>query len=255
MNRVLLTTSMMTPCERAAGRFMRAPDHAEAGGAAAESGATGDNTGVNSGDSSNTTPTGDNGGQPDELAGFWEDKPDEKPDADSDDGVEASKQLGQSLAGLIENYQTPEIFTKETADQIADGDLSGINKAFHAATQATMKQQVAITAKLLGGVMDRMQADFDRRIQSALGNKDSEIALETHFPSAKDPQVRPIVQRVWDQALKNTKGDKERAITLTRNMLEAFGTKTGLREPPQDPTLGMNTSASKRLVDDLLNRG
>jgi hypothetical protein len=107
---------------------------------------------------------------------------------------------------------------------------------------------------LLGGVIDRLSEDFDQRIQRALGNRDNEITLETHFPLAKDPTMRPMVQRVWDQALVNAKGNKEKAIQLTKGMLDAFGSKTSIREPAEDPTAGINTPASRSLVESLLER-
>jgi hypothetical protein len=252
MNRVrLLTTSMMTPAELAKGRFMRAPDHPLSD----DSASTGDNKGGNAGDSENDDTTGDNASQANELDAFWEDKPAEKPEGESeDDTAAASQALGAELGGLIKSFKAPEVFTKEIADKIAEGDLGGVNEAMAARDTALMQHQMVVTAKLLGGVIDRLSADFEGRIQRALGNRDSEVTLETHFPLAKDPQMRPMVQRVWDQALKNSKGDKEKAIRLTKGMLSAFGEKTSLRDAPADPTAGVNSRAAQSLVASLLER-
>lgn len=257
MNRVLLNSTMMTPAERAAGRFMRAPDHPAGGGeGGADSSAAGNNGGNVSGVTNGGEPE-DNSGAADELDGFWDGKPEaEGATGEDDETKQASQALGQELGGLIKSFKPSEVFTKETADKIADGDLSGINSALNEHAQAIMQHQMVVTAKLLGGVIDRLSADFDARIQNALGQKDSEIALETHFPLAKDPTMRPMVQRVWDQALVNSKGDRQKAIRLTKGMLDAFGEKTGggLREAAQDPTAGINTAASKSLVNELLGR-
>lgn len=255
MNRVkiaALTSSMMTPAERAKGRFMRAPDHPLAD----ESPSGGDNTGGNGGDTGNVTPGGDNTGGADELATFWEDKKEPKPDGESDDDPAAveSQALGAQLGTMIRDFKGPEVFTKEIADKIADGDLTGVNAALRANNEALMQHNMVVTAKLLGGVIDRLSADFEARIERAFGAKDSEVTLESHFPLAKDPAMRPMVQRVWDQAMKNAKGNKEQAIRLTKGMLEAFGSRTSIREPAEDPTAGINTSASKSLVADLLSR-
>jgi hypothetical protein len=261
MNRVklnLLSASMMTPAERAMGRFMRAPDHPGAddtGGGGGDSTTAGDNTGGNDDDSGNKTPTEDNDGLSDELKGFWDNKDEPPTTTESDEETATqSKALGAELGGIINSFKTPEVFTKEIADQIANGDLNGVNAALEASNKALMQHQVVVTAKLLGGVIDRLSADFDQRIQRAFGNKDSEIALETHFPLATDPTMRPLVKRVWDQALTTSKGDKQKAIRLTKGMLEAFGNKTSIRDAPEDPTAGIGTNASKSLVADLLAR-
>ena len=259
MNRVkLLTTSMMTPAEIAAGRFMRAPDHPsgdDTGGAPADSSVDKDNKDGNSGESKTPTGTEDNDRQPLELTQFWDGKPETPTGDDSETKVkEQSQAIGQELGGLIKGFKGPDVFTKEIADKIADGDLAGVNEAMAARDQALMSHSIVVTAKLLGGVIDRLSEDFDQRIQRALGNRDSEITLETHFPLAKDPTMKPVVQRVWDQALINSKGDKDKAIRLTKGMLEAFGEKTSIRTPPEDPTAGINTPASKSLVEDLLSR-
>lgn len=262
MNRVnLLTTSMMTPMERAAGRFMRAPDHPAGGdgGAGAtgadDSGGTGDNTGGNSGDSGASKEGEDNDGQPLELDQFWTGKAEEPTDEESETKVkEQSQAIGTELGTLIKSFKAPEVFTKEIADKIADGDLAGVNEAMAARDQALMNHSIVVTAKLLGGVIDRFSADIDKRIQQAFGNRDSDVALETHFPLAKDPAMYPMVKRVWDQALINAKGNKEQAIRQTKGMLAAFGERTSVREAAGDPTAGINTAASRSLVDSLLER-
>jgi hypothetical protein len=120
-----------------------------------------------------------------------------------------------------------------------------------------MQQSMLLTAKLVGAVVTRLQKDFDSRINGALGNRDNSEFLKGQFPLAKDPVFAPMVERVWNQALSNAKGDKQKAIQQTRGMLEAFGTQTapGLRDAPADPTAGINSPASKSLVDELLNRG
>jgi hypothetical protein len=63
VNRVMipmLTTTMMTPMERAAGRFMRAPDHPTGNEPPAQGGneppASGNNTGGNGDGTGNVTP-------------------------------------------------------------------------------------------------------------------------------------------------------------------------------------------------------
>jgi hypothetical protein len=111
---------------------------------------------------------------------------------------------------------------------------------------------------LIGAVVGKIQEDVERRINAALGNKDNSEFLAQTFPQAKDPALAPMIQRVWDQALVNTKGDRQKAIQQTRGMLSAMGKEFApddIRQPADDPTAGINTAASKSLVASLLDRG
>lgn len=259
---VLLATTAMTPTERAQGRFLRAPEgHTDYEGFAspegtgtppADSGSNVDNQG-NSGDSNKDGGTGNNTGQPDLGAGFWETKPEVDTSGDESDKA-ASTQLGQELSGMIAAFQTPPVFTKETAEKIASGDLEGVNKAFQDQSQSMLRQATVVAAKIVETMMARQEASFEQRIQKALGNKDNSVALETHFPAAKNPAYRPIVQRVFDQSLVNAKGDTAKAVELTKSMLKAFGTDAGIGTPPSDVNSVNESSRSRSLVDELLGR-
>lgn len=268
----LLAGVAMTAIERSKGRFMRAPEHTDyeafstpsgdpasgagnpGGGSAAgaDSGAGGGNGG-NSGESGSGSEGGDNTGQPGADARFWEPKP-EVDTAGAESDQAASTALGQELSGMIQSFAPAPAFTKETAEKIAAGDLDGVNQAFQAQHQAVLKQSVVATAKIVETMLARQEANFEARIQKALGNKDNEVALESHFPAAKDPAYRPIVQRVFDQALVNSKGDRNKAIEQTKGMLAAFGNASGLTTPPGDPSSRALESRSKSLVDELLGR-
>jgi hypothetical protein len=252
--RGLLSMTAMTPAERVMGRFMRAPDHPLSGETDdGDSSSDGNNNG-NSADSVNDKSGEDNNGQPPSLDRFWEAKPAEPKPEDSERNKQESTQIGQRLANLASEFKGPEVFTKEIADKIADGDLAGVNEAMKQRDTALLNHAVVMSAQLVGALFDKMSADFDARIQNAFGNKDSEITLETHFPLAKDKAMRPMVERVWQQALVNANGNKEEAIRQTRGMLEAFGSKTSIREAPEDPTAGIGTPAAKSLVASLLER-
>ncbi len=261
MNRVnLLAGTAMTPAERSMGRFMRAPDGHESGGEGVgiddlsgtnDSGGTGDNKGGNSGDSGAAGDKQNNSGQSDPTAGFWDKQADANADA-GDSNNEDGKAIGTELATMISGAQFAPVFTKELADQIAEGNLDGINAALTESHRLAMKQSVGVFAKLLEAVTGRMQSDFDSRIQKALGGEKANTALETHFPAAKDPAIRPMIQQVFDQSLANTKGNVSEAVKQTNAMLKAFGTRTGLTTPPADP--GGSSDNSRSLVEELLAR-
>ena len=262
MNRLLLTNSMMTPLERLHGRFMRAPDHPTGNEpppqTATESTATTDNTGGNPAESVNGADGEDNSGQGEGLKGFWNTPAEQQPTGESDEQVARESQaLGGELRGMIDGFAAPPVFTAEISQQIAEGNFDGANAAIAAANKAAIQASVVANSKLLKSVIERLQSDFEGRIQAALGNKDSTDFLRQTFPQAKDPALAPLVERVWNQALANTKGNREEATRQTRGMLQAMGKEFApddIRQPADDPTAGINTSASKSLVDELLGR-
>jgi hypothetical protein len=252
----LLATTQMTPAERAAGRFMRAPDH-PMGGDGSDDGndstQNSDNGTGNSGDSVNTGEPKDNASQPDPTKGFWEAKPE---DAPADDDDESGKNLGTELNGIIKSTQFSPLFNKEIAEKIAEGDFDSANIAFHEATRQAMAQNIALTAKVVSAYGDRMMKRVEALVNEKLGGMQNEDVLLKEFPAAADPTVRPMIQSVFDQALVVNKGDRKKAVAMTKQMINTFGDKTGLRTPPTDPSGAppMNDSA-KSLVEDLLDRG
>jgi hypothetical protein len=104
VNRVmipLLTTSMMTPSERAAGRFMRAPDHPAGGDTPPAGGGDSpppqNNPQGNPGESATGGEGGDNDGQSLDLTGFWGNQDEPAAVDDSTESAAASTALGQEL--------------------------------------------------------------------------------------------------------------------------------------------------------------
>jgi hypothetical protein len=261
--RILLTTSMMTPAERSRGRFMRAPDGHEGGTPPAQGGSDStppaNNTGGNSADSTNPTGTGDNTSQGDPLAGFWEGKPEKDAGASDSSAAEAeeSRALGTELKGVIDSFAPPPAFTEDIAKQVAEGNFDGVNQAMAAAHRATIQQSVGVVTKLLGAIIPKLQADLEQRVQTAMGNQESDQFLQQNFPEAKNPAFAPVVDRVWKQSLVNAKGNREEAIRQTRGMLQAMGSQFAgddIRSPASDPHAGIDTAASKSLVAQLLQR-
>jgi hypothetical protein len=251
----------MTPAERAKGRFMRAPDGHESddlgignggqGGQQSQQG-SGDNSGVTNGDSDDGTGDQNNNGQPADFSGFW--KEPEAPDTSgSDSQNEEGVAVGRQLASMIEGASFGNgVFTKEILEQIAEGNVEGVNTAIAKSNQEVIRQAIPVFGKLMEAVVSRQAREFDARIQQILQGDKQTAKLEEQFPEAKDPAVRPIVQRVYDQALSNNKGNIDKAISDTKGMLKAFGVKVGLTQAPADPS--GNNSASQSLVEELLGR-
>lgn len=274
MKTKLLNHTMMTPVERRMGRFLRAPDGHPGGGAApAASPAPTENNGAgNAGDSGGTGGGGENNaGQGFDYAGFWN-EPSAEGGANRDssgggNGGQSNQQqpggnggnqsYGERLNAEIGGMRFDEVFTRDVADQIADGNLEGANAGIQALGQQVLRQSVIMNAKLMqtfgNNIMEMMRGE----IQAALGNRDNNESLLEAFPSAKDPAIRPMINGVFQQAMKHSGGDRSKAIALTRDMLKFMGNKAagdfGLETPPggREDFLGDGPSA---LVEELLGR-
>lgn len=256
----------MTPMELAAGRLMRAPDHPNGGddtnsGTPAE---TGNNPPGNSTDSSgNADSTGNNAGQDDALSSFWSDPQPEAPasaDSTSTD-VPEGQTLGQSLLASIDAFAPPPAFTDALAEEIGQGNFEGVNNAIAGAHKAALRQSLTMQAQMLQPVVASVLSRVQDMIDSRLGNRDNQETLLEAFPSAADPKVRPMIQSVFEQSLKHTKGDRTKAVAMTKDMLKVFGKTAsqdlGLEIPPSDRDghgNGPLSSGEQNLIDELLGR-
>jgi hypothetical protein len=139
--------------------------------------------------------SGDNAGQGAGLEGFWNTKPEEPATGESTEQQrQESTQIGGELRGMIDGFTAPPVFTKEIAEQIAEGNFDAANAAIAKSHQAAIQQGVLASAKLIQAVVSKLQNDFEARIQTALGNKDSSDFLVQKFPQAKDPALAPLVE-------------------------------------------------------------
>lgn len=271
----LFSSTSMTPTERQMGRFMRAPDEHPAGagggtGTDTSQNSQQNNQGGNSGDSNGAgNQEQNNAGQPDPLAGFWSDpKPKDSAGNESGTGAnggdgnqpagEQGQQIGQQLVKHLEGIQFADVFTKDIADAVAKDDLSSANTAFAGLARESVRQSVILSSKLMQVLGSNLMGQVETLINKRLGSRDDETSLLDAFPSARDPQARPIIQGVFEQALKHSGGDRTKAIAMTRDMLKLVGQKAagdmGINQAPngrEDSFLGDAPSA---LVEELLGR-
>jgi hypothetical protein len=95
-------------------------------------------------------------------------------------------------------------------------------------------------------------------IQNALGNRDNNQSLIESFPSMRDPAMAPIINGVFQQSLKHSGGDRNKAIAMTRDMLKYMGktatSDLGIEVPPNSREDSFMTDSSRSLVDELLGR-
>jgi hypothetical protein len=266
----------MTPLESRSGRFLRAPDEHPGtqiagsgvtqvpqappqndGGTGTGGDSTGgtNNSGGNSGTQNGNTGTQNNPGQPSVTDDFWsrsvssgDGPPVARPGSDgtnpngtgSDPNEQFSKELGQELAGLT----FKPAMTTEIASDISEGKFESFDKLMAENHQAAVRNALQLSVKVIQRFGEQMMAQVEKRIGSSLTTKDNMSALETAFPIAKDPKIRPIVQSIFDRSLELNGNNREAALKMTRDMLgtmhASIGGDNGLNIPPPNPSDGLS---------------
>lgn len=208
-------------------RGRRLREGEEDGGGTGESGTQPNNTGVNG----ESAPGGQqsNAGQPFDPASFWaSDGNDDAGDDSNNDGSDEGKELGTQLVSQIQAFKPKaDVFTAEALEKMASGDLTPLNEAIAESHRAGMTQMLGITAQLLKRFETHIEGRFEslvgKRLNESQTNQRDERVLSENFKGYADPAVKPVIQGVWNQALRHTKGDRKAALTMTQGMLQAMG--------------------------------
>lgn len=251
-------------------RLMRRDEAGHGGGGAAPATQeqTGNNQGGNSGPGSTGTQTQNNGGQTFDPASFWtppapETSPPSAGSAGGESGAgnqtqEQGQGLAQTLSTRIQSAQFQPVFTEAINTQLAEGDSTGFNAAIHEHGRGLLRESLALNAQVVQEYGKLLMNQVGQMLDERLGNRDNEATLETSFPELiAKPALRPVIQSVFETAMKHTKGDRKGAATLAREMLKHLGTDLGtglgLETAPSDPG-GSNSNAAAGLVEELLAR-
>lgn len=210
------------------GRLMK--DDNFQGGATPGQGAT--NTGGNSGESGQSGGESNNTGDGFDPASFWQgpgqggssaSQGESAGNSGSDSGADGSSNEGDIGTALTQQLQSMSfgdpIFTNEVAEQINNGDFNGVQQRFNAMGQNIVRQSLSMMVQILRPFAEQMQNQMREEFQGTLSNRDNMDTLVRDFPTAKDPRVAPLIQQVFSQALKNTGGNRERAVSQTKEML------------------------------------
>lgn len=209
-------------------RLMKDPEGHPGG--IAESGA--DNAsggqGNSGGDPANPDPTQNNNGEGFDPSTFW-DSPSEEPGA-APSGESAGSttpsegnsdgSFAQQLTNQLSTMTFGEpVFTPEVAEQINQGDFSGFEKRIQAQMQQAVRHALAMNVQVLRPFADQLMAQMRGEFGSTLNDRDNNDTLTRDFPAAKDPRVAPVIKRVFEQALTNTRGDRAKAVAQTKQMI------------------------------------
>lgn len=227
-------------------------EHAGGGG---ESGQQQNNGGGNGGDSGTQGQQQNNDGQQFNAESFWN-----SPEPDGGNSNESQgptdAEFGQTLMQGITQYQGGAVFDAETANQIAEGNLDGVNQRMAAMQQGVLRQAMIMTSQIL----QRFESQIDGRINGAVTQnstqRDDTSMLTEAFPSFAKPETKPVIQGVFNQSLRHTKGDRKAALEMTRGMLKSMGqlggADFGFERPNTNPD-DFTSNGPSSLVQELLS--
>lgn len=268
----LLSGVAMTPSERRLGRYLRAPEGHEEGGAGGDSGAGGDNTGGNSGNQGgsegNNGNQGNNTGNAFEPSAFWDSPQDETTPPSNQGGSAGGNQSGgnqqqgnegnafrDALNGL--NFGQG-VFTPEAVEAMNNGDPKNFNENMTGFGREVTRQAVIMAAQLMQKNNEAMNQRFEALVEERFGLQATESDLGKAIPSYAKPGMKPIIDGIMGQALKLTKGKRSEAIEMTKEMLKFQATNLGadfnITTPPSGAGNDFGTGQTTNWEEELLGR-
>jgi hypothetical protein len=135
--------------------------------------------------------------------------------------------------------------------------MEGANTRIGDMLKQSVQESVAMSAQIVEVFARQMESRVEQMINDRLGGEKNTEALQQAFPSMSDPAMAPVIQGVFNQAMKHTK-DRAKALDMTRDMLKAMGQRgakdLGFDKPPANPDDNIMTGGAKSLVDELMGR-
>src|SRR3546814_5097438 len=90
-----------------------------------------------------------------------------------------------------------------------------------------MRQTMTMSATLMRAYGDRLLEQVRGEMQGMFEGRDDQSKLTKDFPAAGDPTDGPMIQSVFNQALKNTKGDRTKAVAQKKTQISLMARRTG----------------------------
>lgn len=170
----------------------------------------------------------------------------------SGSGTEFKDQLTQQLSNL--NFGEP-VMNADMQEAFTNGDFDGFNKALDTRLSHVVRQSLGLAVSVLRPFADQIMTDVEDRISQRLGSRDDADTLLSDFPAAKDPKIRPVVENLYKQALKNTKGDRPAAVEQVKSMMRLVSTGVaddlGLNVAPRGAEDSGRPATSVNWLDEL----
>lgn len=129
---------------------------------------------------------------------------------------EFANQLTERLNGL--SFGDP-IFNDEVAGQINEGNFNGVQERLNSFGQTIVREALAMQVQILRPFAEQLLEQVRNETQQTFNSRDNSESLVKLFPAAKNPAMAKTIQPIYDQALKNAKGNREAAVEQTKEML------------------------------------
>jgi hypothetical protein len=110
--------------------------------------------------------------------------------------------------------------TPTMAEEMSQGNFTNFNQNLQNYGQSIARQTIQQVVPILKAVRDQIMNDVGTKVTGEFGSREDSAALIKAIPSAANPKVAPIVKPIFDQAMKVAKGDRTRAIEMTKTMLQ-----------------------------------
>lgn len=163
-----------------------------------------------------TSEGADNTGDAFDGAAFWGN---EEP-ADDSAGTPDADAVRTELTTQLQNLSFGESpFDAEITQQINEGNFEGINKRLQEFGTNAVRQSLQMTVSILRPLTDQILQQVRQEISGTMSGRDDNEQLVRDFPTAQDPKIRPVVQNLYMQALKNTKGNRADAVAQVKSMM------------------------------------
>lgn len=229
------------------------------------------NAGGNGGESGNSGGDSNNNGAAFDGSSFWGGSAQDGNAApngesaggsgsESGDGSSDGGNVGQALTQQLQSMSFGDpIFTNEVAEQINNGDFNGVQQRFDAMGQNIVRQSLSMVVQILKPFAQQMQDQMRDEFSSTLTNRDNNDTLVKDFPAAKDPRVAPMIRQVFNQALQNNRGNREAAVSQTKEMIALMSGITAgdlnLNVAPRGPDdNGRPANPTVNWLDELTSR-
>lgn len=188
----------------------------------------GNNNPGNVGQPGGESQTDNNGGQPFDAEAFW--NPPSGGEGAGPDGSQGSApaptppgaNIGQTLSTALTNmrFSDGDFMTPTLAEEMSQGNFTNFNQNLQQYGQNVARQTIQQVVPILKAVRDQIMADVGQTVQGEFGSREDSAALVKAIPSAANPKVAPIVKPIFEQAMRVAKGDRAKAIEMTKTMLQ-----------------------------------
>lgn len=228
---------------------------------------TGDNQQVNSNGNANVGDSQVNAGDEAALAAFWtgssdgngnnSDSSGGSVDSNSSEGTGNTDTTAESLTTQLNELNFGPMFDDKIVAEINEGNFDNFNQRMTQTLQGTVRQSLMLNVQVMRQYGERIMEQMRGEFAGTLEGRDDQSQLIKDFPAAANPLVAPVIQNVYSQALKNSNGDRVKAVAQTKQMIAMLSRNTGgdlgLNVAPQSEH-DVSPTPKTNWLDELMGR-